>query len=196
MIHPTLGHGVSEKVLSCGDHAVPEIVALQASYIGGANPTDEVRVLAVGLLNPSPPGVASDIEDRRQGVAGADGHHLPPDGLRHLGDERLIPRGGESDGLWELCGVACAIPGCGLLVDHDGDAEAGPLYRHPLDLVHQLRACGRTETSRRTDAGHMADAVLQLSSHEVSIEAVALDELGQPDAADLGELLVERHAAE
>ena len=63
----------------------------------------------------------------------------------------------------ELRGVAGAVAGDALLVDHDRDAEARALDRDALDLVHQAGAGRRAEAGRRADPGDVADAVLELA---------------------------------
>ena len=152
---------------------VAQVVALQAAHVGGADAPDEVGILAVGLLDPSPAGVAGDVEHRRQRVAGADRHHLGPDDVGHLGDQRLVPGRGQADGLGELGRIAGAVAGHALLVDHHRDAQPGPLHRDPLDLVHQAGTGRRAQAGRRADAGHVADAVLELARHQIRVEAIA-----------------------
>ena len=62
-----------------GGDALAEVVALDRRDVGGAERAAQDGILAVGLLDPPPPGVAGDVEDRREGEAGADGHHLLAD---------------------------------------------------------------------------------------------------------------------
>ena len=54
---------VSHKVLQGGvGLMINRVVSLQALYIGGAHPSGEVRILAVGLMAPSPAGISENID--------------------------------------------------------------------------------------------------------------------------------------
>jgi hypothetical protein len=64
VVHAALGEAVAEEVLAGGDHARPEVVALEAAHVRRPHPPDQVRVLAVGLLDPPPARVARDVEHR------------------------------------------------------------------------------------------------------------------------------------
>jgi hypothetical protein len=59
---------------------------LEAADVGGADQADEIGVLADGLLDPAPPGVACDVHERGEPLVHAYPVHGPADGGRHLRD--------------------------------------------------------------------------------------------------------------
>ena len=129
-------------MLGGGDHAVGEVVALQPADVGEAHLRHEMRVLAVGLLEPAPARVAAEVEHRRQAVMGADRPHLQADRVGELGVELGPERRGDADRLREDGGLARHQPGADLLV-HDGrDAEPRVLAQVVLQLVVERRRLG------------------------------------------------------
>ena len=93
LVEPALGQPVTDHVLAGGQHPVAEIGALELPDVRQAELGREVRVLAVGLLDPAPPRVARDVEDRAQRVAGAGRQHPPADRAGHPADEVGVERG-------------------------------------------------------------------------------------------------------
>ena len=85
LVEAAFGQPVTDHVLAGGQHAVAEIGSLERPDVRQAELGGEVRVLAVGLLDPAPARVARDVEDRAQGVAGAGRQHPPADRCRPLG---------------------------------------------------------------------------------------------------------------
>ena len=65
-----------------------------------------------------------------------------------------------------------------------------------LHLVGQLRGCAGVEAARPGDPRDLAEAVAQQRRRPRRIEAVAVGELEHPGAAELGDLLLGRHAGE
>ena len=59
-----VGHGVAEEVLRGGEHSVAAVVALEAADEGDPDRGAEVGVLAVGLLDSTPPSVTREVEVR------------------------------------------------------------------------------------------------------------------------------------
>ncbi len=196
MVLPALRHGVPEEVLARADDPLAQVLGLQASDVGRAHASRQVRVLAVRLLHPPPAGIPGDVEDGRQRVTGADCQHLAADDAGHFGHQRLVPRRCQADGLRELGGIPRAIARHAFFVDHDRDPQARPFDHDALDLVHEPGAPRRSQTGRRADTRHVADAVLELPGDVRGVESVPVHEIGQPDAADLRQLLLEVHAPE
>ena len=103
---------------------------------------------------------------------------------------------------WGNCVASRAQkPADGLLVDHRGDPQSGLLDQEPLDLVVQLGEPGGSQPRRRRDAGDLSGAVRhqlgrRLDREPAGAVRVGPHQLGRPDAAELGELLVQRHATE
>ena len=69
LVQAALGQPVPDHVLRGGDDALEQVRALQRLDIGAAELGRQVRVLAVGLLDPAPARVAGDVEDRREAHA-------------------------------------------------------------------------------------------------------------------------------
>ena len=86
-VHPALGESVADHVLAGGDHAGREIGPLQGANIGEPELGGEVRVLAVGLLDPAPARVATDVEDGTERMPRPGGEHPPADRRGDGGDE-------------------------------------------------------------------------------------------------------------
>ena len=59
-----VGHRVAEEVLRSGEHSFTPVVALEAADERDADRRTEVRILAVGLLDSTPPSVTSEVEVR------------------------------------------------------------------------------------------------------------------------------------
>jgi hypothetical protein len=112
----------------------------------------------------------------------------------HGRDELGLPGGGEADGLWKLGGIARTQAGTALLVHDGGDAETRCLHQETLDGVHEGGALARPQPARTTDARDVPRAVAQQLARLRFGEGLGLDEPGRPHAAELRQLLVERHA--
>ena len=78
----------------------------------------------------------------------------------------------------------------------DGHAQPRALHGVALYLVHQRGALRRTQTGRRADAGHVADAVGEMSGRSTLVETRRRHEVGDPHATELGNLLGQRHLAQ
>ena len=57
------------------DDAVAQVGTLERLDVGAAELRGEIRVLAVGLLDPAPARIARDVEDRRERMPGAGQQH-------------------------------------------------------------------------------------------------------------------------
>ena len=71
LVQAALGHAVTDHVLAGGQDPVGEDRRPGARGCRRTRGGGQVRVLAVGLLDPAPARVAGDVEDRRQRVARA-----------------------------------------------------------------------------------------------------------------------------
>ena len=184
---------VADEVLGGGDHAIREVVALQATDVGEAHLRHELRILAVRLLQPAPPGIAAQVEHGRQAVVSADCPHLQPNRVRQLGVEIRTERRRHPDRLREHGGLARHQPGADLLVDDGGDAEPCVLEQVPLQIVVEGRSLGSREPAGAADAGDVADALSEHRRRPRRVEPARARELEHPRAAELSELLVDRH---
>jgi len=71
-------------VLRADEHAFTHIFALHAAREGDTHRADQVRILAVGLGDASPSGIARHVHDRGARVEHARGAHLTPHDVGHL----------------------------------------------------------------------------------------------------------------
>ena len=183
--------GVAQEVLA----TAVDPLALHAAHVGDAHAAHQFGVLPVGLLETPPPRVAGDVEDGREREAGTDGADLPPDGDRHLLHQHRVPGRREADGLGEVRGTGGHQPREGLLVGQRRDAQSGPVLEEALDPVDGLGRGNRIEPRAR-DARDLADAVRQVLRHPLVVELALDEQVGVPDARQLGGLLLERHLPE
>src|ERR1700722_3093957 len=65
----------------------------EASYVGGSDRCDEIRVFADRLLDAAPSVVAGNVENRSKTLVDADGAHRLANLCRHGLDENRIERG-------------------------------------------------------------------------------------------------------
>ena len=183
-------------MLGCGGNSVTEVVALEALDVGGPDGPCEHRILAVGLLYPPPAGVTSDIEDGSQRVPGTDCYHLGTDDLGHLLNQGRVPGRSESNALGKNRCITMAEPTRGLLVNDDRDAEPRTFDGHLLDCIHERCTFLWMEAGRGTNARHLPNAVRHLLDDGIGVEGTSAHESGAPDAAELSQLLVQRHESE
>ena len=149
------GGGVAGEVLQGGDHPG----ALQAAHVGAAGDGDEVGVLAHGLLDPAPPVVAHDVDDRRQTLLHPDRGHVAADRGGHPLDEVGVEGGAPGDGRGVDGGAVGGEAREALLVDDRRDAQARAVDHRAL-LAHQLgRALRGRERAAAVDAGEVAEPV-------------------------------------
>ena len=191
VVQPSERAAVADEVLGAAVHAL----ALHAPHVGDAHPADELGILAVGLLQPPPAGVSGDVEDRRQGEAGADRSDLPPDRRGHLLDQLGIPRGGQADRLGERVAPGPISPDSA-----SSWASAGMPRR-----VRSSR--NRWMRSLASAAGPGSNPVLAMratwpipsersSLHPALVEPAFDEQCRVPDAAELRAPLLERHLPE
>ena len=196
VVHPAFGQAVGEEVLARADDAAGERVGLEAAHVRRPEDAREVRILAVGLLDAAPARIARHVEHRRERLARAGGEHLLADHARDGLDERGIPRGREADRLRKHGGVAGAEAADGFLVDDRRNAEPCVLHEHALDVVGELRPRDGAQVRGRADPRDVARTVPETRARPPDVEAVVGDELGEPHAAELRDLLLERHASQ
>ena len=160
LVQPALGHPVADHVLAGRDDTVGEDRALEAADVGAAERRREVRVLAVGLLDPAPARVARDVEDRRERVAGARREHPAADRRVDIASTRSGSQVAAAPiDCWKHGRVARQQPVERLLVDDRRDPEARLLDEVALDLVGERRDVRDLEVRRAGQAGDLADAV-------------------------------------
>ena len=199
-VHAALRRPVAHEVFGGGDHAVGQIrtvdAALEAGDEGDPHLRDEVRVFAVGLLEAAPTGVSTDVEDGRQTVMGADCPHLGPDGCGQSLVELGIERRRDADRLREHGRLTRHQARADLLVDDRRYAQSGVVEQVPLHVVREAGRLDRRQAARSAHPGDVADPVAQQGIGPVGFEPAAPRDLEDPDAAELRELLVDRHPAE
>ena len=197
------GSGVAGEVLQGGDHPG----ALQAAHVGAARDGDEVGVFAHGLLDPAPPVVAHDVDDRRQTLLHPDRGHVAADRGGHAFDEVGVEGGAPGDGRGVDGGAVGGEPREALLVDDRRDTEARAVDHRAL-LAHQLgRALRGRERAAAVDAGEVAEPVAArlgerrgrargehvLHRRDVLVARLGGHRVAHPAAAELGRLLLQRH---
>ncbi len=79
-------------------------------------------------------------------------------------------------------------------MDDDGDAEPRALESDPLDIVHESGALTRPQAGRRADAGNLPDPMRHPGGNGIGVERALAQQVGAPEAPQLRQLLVERHA--
>ena len=160
--------------------------ALERLDVGAAELRREVRVLAVGLLDPAPAGVARDVEHRRQRMPGTGQQHPPADGRGHRRHGVRVERRRRADRLLE----ARRGPGDeaveALLVDDRRDPQPRLLDELALDRVGGLGHLDRAQVRRAGEARDVADPVGGQHGQPPGIEAVLADDLERPERARAG----------
>ena len=79
-------------------------------------------------------------------------------------------------------------------MDDDGDAEPRAPESDPLDIVHESGALTRPQAGRRADAGNLPDPMRHPGGNGIGVERALAQQVGAPEAPQLRQLLVERHA--
>ena len=192
-VETALRSAVADEVLGGRDHAVGQVVTLQPTDVGEAHLRHELRVFAVRLLEPAPARIAAQIEHGREPVVGPDRPHLEPDGIGQLGVELGSERGCHADRLREHGCFARHQAGADLLVHDGGDTEAGVVAQMALELVSEPCRLGGGEAARAAHARHVADPVGEHGRRARRVEPAGGRQLEDPRAAELGDLLVDRH---
>jgi hypothetical protein len=122
---PGVGHRVAEEVLGAGQHALAQVFSLHAAREGDAHGGDEVRILAVGLVDSAPAGIAGDVHDGRQRAEQTHGAHLAPHDVRHLLHGIGVPRRRQPDRGGKVRKAARHHAVQSLVVEDRRDPEAG-----------------------------------------------------------------------
>ncbi len=129
-------------------------------------------------------------------MPGSHGLHLSTDDLGHLLDQDRVPGGSESKALGENGRIPMAKPTRGFLVDDDRNAQPGPFDSHLLDSIHERCTLLWMQTSRGANARYLPNAVRHLLGNGIRVEGTRTHKSGAPQAAELGQLLIERHESE
>ncbi len=132
---------VAGEVLERRDHAG----RLQARDVGGAEHGHEIRVLADGLLDPAPPGIAGHVEHRGQALVHAGRAHAAPDGGRHLRHEARVERRAPGQRRRERRRTPRGKAGEAFFVRDRRNAESARLPDLRLQLVKHPHALGGTQ---------------------------------------------------
>ncbi len=87
LVEPALREAVPDEVLPGRGDALGEVRSLDAAHVRRPEDGGEIRVLAVGLLDPAPARIAGDVEDGREREPPPDREHPPADGVCDGPDE-------------------------------------------------------------------------------------------------------------
>src|SRR5215218_3642308 len=165
---------------------------------GKAEPSREVRILAIRLLAAPPARLARDVHHRREHLLRTAYAHFGGNRGEHALGELGIPGTGERDRLREARGLGTLQAMQRLLVEEHGDAEPGAVAHPPLDRVGELRLCTRAVTVARPLDAPDADPEPSRGTRGVEAAGCAVGDLRLPlpEAEHLGDLLLQRHAPE
>ena len=177
---------------------------LQPAHVRGADRTDQVGVLADGLLHPSPARVPGHVEDRRQALVNADLPHAGADGRGHLADQPGIEGRAPGQRRREDGGRPGGESGQALLVRDGRDAEPARRDDLRLQLAQRQDGVPRRHRPGAEHPGELAQAVpdelgqrrflgAELALHRGHVAVPRL--VAQPEAGQLRGLLLQRHPA-
>ena len=161
LVEAALGEPVADHVLAGREHALREVGALQPVDVGDPQRGGQIRVLAVGLLDPSPARVAGHVEDGCQAEPRTGQQHPSAERLGHGLDELRVPGRRGADGLLERRRIAREQAVEGLLVDECRDPEARLLTQVVLDLVARHRDVDGVQVRGAGEPRDLADPVVQ-----------------------------------
>ena len=162
------------------------VLALQAGNEGAGHGRAERFILAVGLGQTAPAGIAANVEHGRKGVAIADRDQLLTNTVRHGADQRRVPGGRLGDGRGERRSFHEQTTRDGLHVDQCRDAEAGLAHDVILRLFEDLRQL--RDVLRERHRSHRAQC---LGEQGIQIGHAPTVEEG---ATQLVDLFFQRHA--
>ena len=202
-----LGFPVAGHVLKGGeDFAFVPLVVVSLEAEDGLE-TDlggEVGVFTEGFLDAAPAGIAGDVDDGRQDDVAAAAGRLAGGGGVQLPRQFAVEAGGDADGLPPGRGVERGQAVQALLVEDGGDAEAGFLDEPALDVVAEFDlvddgSAGVRWSAQLAGARDVADAVGDEDGGGIGVPA-GLPGVHPffilPDGGDLGDFLLQRHAAD
>jgi hypothetical protein len=197
MVAGRLGRGVAREVLERRHHAT----RLQSPDVRGPHDADEIRVLSERLLDAAPPVVAHDVEHGREPLVDAHRTHALPDRPRHalhgVGVEGSGPRqrrredggaeGGEAGQALLVRDRRHAKPcTCDQVLLQSGEAP------RTLDRIHRPGPERARQVSHPVGAGRLErHGIRERLLHRRHVARAELRP--DPDAGQLGELLVESH---
>ena len=175
VVAPGLAGPVTGKVLGAGGDGSHggQVIALEAFDHGDRQPAGEIRILAETLGNPTPAGIARDIDHRREGPVDAHGGGFERGDSRTALDEFRVPGGG----LAKRYGQYGSEPMDDIAGQQQWNAQAALLGGDSLQFVGRIDIdhieygadfAGRdraTQVLRNTagsvDLNHLADLFLQ-----------------------------------
>ena len=172
------------------------VLPLHALDIGDAHAADQVGVLAVGLVGAAPAGVPGNVDDRAHGGVDAHGPALLPDDGGHLPGQFGLPGGAHVD-----LGGEQGAPGGGVAAEVLGlqchrDAQAGLFHKVALDFVGDPGDLHRVHDAHHGILGEAAVAVGEFFPQGVQADLSVHNKRGRQVAAELGGLLLQRHAGQ
>ena len=197
MLRPPSGTPWPTMCLAVAMTRPPAIVGrLDAAHVGAPMRRRQVRVLAVGLLEPTPARVARDVEDRREGLAARPSpRRSRPMSARHRLDELGVPGGGLADRLREAGRVAaitpCRLSSCTMAGMPSRVSSTRKRWIAFAEVGDLPAAAGWWRPPPASPGRCRAPAARRARSQ---VEAVAVEDLERPQRAQLGQLLVQRHA--
>ena len=190
LVEPTLGQAVAHHVLARGDHGPLSVVLLlDAPHIGAAQLRREVRILAVRLLEPAPPGITGDVQDRCQRLADAGRSQVPADPASHQLGQGRVPCRRQADGLGEAGRVTGHDAVQGLLVEDGRDPQPCLLDEEALDGIAQLHHLRRGQIGGASHARDLPQSVWHPLACACRVELVPIGQLEGPRRAELRDLL-------
>ena len=140
LVQPALGQTVADQVLAGGDDTDRSGRApWSAADIGHAEVGGEIRILAIGLLDPAPAWVAAMSRTGRQRMPCAGREHPSADRGRDAATRSGSKLAAAPIDCWKHGASQASSPWRHLLVDDRRDAEAGLLDEVALDRVGRLR---------------------------------------------------------
>src|SRR5216683_1435840 len=185
-VAPALRHRVSEEVLARGGHSVAQIAGLQALGVRGADYPRQHSILAIGLLDPPPAGIAGDVKHGGKREPRANCPHLRANHPGNLLDESRVPCRCKPDPLGKDRRITVTKATCGLLVEDDRDAEPGALNRKLLDGVHERCTLVWVQASRGANARDLPNSMRHFFSNDSRVEGSLTHESSTPEAPKLG----------
>src|SRR5205823_2771764 len=80
--------------------------------------------------------------------------------------------------------------------DDDRNTEPGPFDGHLLDSIHERGTLLWMQASRGPNARYLPNAVRHLLDDGIRVEGTRTHKSSAPEAAELGQLLIQRHEGE
>ena len=194
-VQTSLTFGVAEKMLGDAGDAL-FVRALHPLDVMDAHLTDEVGILAVGLVGAAPAGVAGDVDDGAHGTVDAHGPALLPDDGGHFFGQLRLPSGADVD-LGGEEGAACrGIAAEVFGLEGHRDAEAGVLDEVMLQVVGDLCDLHRIHDADHGVLGDPAVSVGEFFGQFLLVHLALGQHRGGQVAAELSGFFFQCHPAE